>query len=170
MKTIIIKGKEIRIEMSMGWKGYGQYNIYAETRINDKWHKYKFHSTDSELYDQRKDDEISTEEFQEMLYDRIDTQLIEIIEEQLSQEEDDKEQYIDLFEDYNNIPPNVQAILNKYEKQFGNDLGDMDYRDMANMHDEIYAIGYTFDSGLDNMPYDLRPIGTKGKTEHLDQQ
>lgn len=170
MKTITIKGKEITVEMSIGWEGYGQYNIYAETRINDNWHKYKFHSTDSELYDQRKDDDISTEEYQEMLYDRIDTQLIEIIEEQLSQEEDDKEQYIDLFEDYNNIPPKVQAILNKYEKQFGDDLGNMDYRDMGNMHNEIYAIGYTFDSCLDNIPYDLRPIGTKGKTEHLDQQ
>lgn len=81
-----------------------------------------------------------------------------------------EEQYIDLFEDYINIPHNVQEILNKYEEQFGDDLGNMDYRDMANMHDEIYAVGYTFDSYLDNIPYDLRPIGTKGKTEHPDNQ
>lgn len=170
MKNKTIKGKKIFVEMSMGWKGYGQYNIYAETRINDKLHKYTFHSTDSELYDQRKDDDISTEQYQAILYDRINTQLIEIIEEQLSQQEDDKEQYIDLFEDYTNIPPNVQAILNNYEEQFGADLGNMDYKDMGNMHDEIYAVGYTFDAGLDNMPYDLRPIGTKGKTEHPDKQ
>ena len=41
----------------------------------------------------------------------------------------------------------------------------MDYQDMADMHNEVYAVGYTFESGLDNEPYDLRPIGTMGKSE-----
>jgi ribosomal protein L39E len=72
---------------------------------------------------------------------------------------------IDLFEDYENIPKKVQIILDKYAEKFGNDFGDMDYKDMADMHNEIYAVGYTFESGLDNQPYDLRPIGTKGKSE-----
>lgn len=72
---------------------------------------------------------------------------------------------IDLFEDFENIPKKVQIILDKYAEKFGNDFGDMDYKDMADMHNEIYAVGYTFESGLDNQPYDLRPIGTKGKSE-----
>ena len=72
---------------------------------------------------------------------------------------------IDLFEDYENIPEKVQTILDKYAENFGDDFGDMDYKDMADMHDEVYAVGYTFESGLDNQPYDLRPIGTKGKSE-----
>ena len=72
---------------------------------------------------------------------------------------------IDLFEDYENIPKKVQIILDKYAEKFGDDFGNMDYKDMADMHNEIYAVGYTFESGLDNQPYDLRPIGTKGKSE-----
>jgi hypothetical protein len=72
---------------------------------------------------------------------------------------------IDLFEDYENIPKKVQTILDRYAEEFGDDLGNMDYKDMAKMHDEVYAVGYTFESGLDNQPYDLRPIGTKGKSE-----
>ena len=75
---------------------------------------------------------------------------------------------IDLFEDYENIPKKVQIILDKYAEKFGDDFGNMDYKDMADMHNEIYAVGYTFESGLDNQPYDLRPIGTKGKSE-MDQ-
>ena len=66
---------------------------------------------------------------------------------------------IDLFEDYENIPQNVQTILDIYAEKFGDDFGDMDYKDMADMHNEIYAVGYTFDSYLDNQPYGLRPIG-----------
>jgi hypothetical protein len=66
---------------------------------------------------------------------------------------------MDLFEDYENIPPEVQNILDKYAEEFDVDFGGMDYRDMANMHDEIYAVGYTFESYLDNVPYGLRPIG-----------
>jgi hypothetical protein len=66
---------------------------------------------------------------------------------------------IDLFEDYENIPSKVQKILDKYAKKFGDDFGDMDYSDMADMHKEIVSVGYTFESGLDNMPYGLRPVG-----------
>jgi len=68
---------------------------------------------------------------------------------------------IDLFEDYENIPANVQEVLNRYSEDFGEDFGLMDYQDMAKMHDEIYSLGYTFDSGLDNQPMGLRPIGVE---------
>ena len=68
---------------------------------------------------------------------------------------------IDLFEDYENIPANVQEVLDRYSEDFGEDFGLMDYQDMAKMHDEIYSLGYTFDSGLDNQPMGLRPIGVE---------
>ena len=87
MKNLEIKNKEITVEMSMGWKGYGQYNILAEVRIENERHTYSFHSTDSELYDSRNDDEISYEDWQEMLFTRVDTDLIERIEETIYQEE-----------------------------------------------------------------------------------
>lgn len=68
---------------------------------------------------------------------------------------------IDLFEDYENIPPKVQAILDRYSEDFGGDGSDMDYKDTANMLEEVEAVGYTFGYGLDNEPYGLRPIGVK---------
>jgi hypothetical protein len=67
--------------------------------------------------------------------------------------------YVDLFVDYENIPQKVQVILDKYAQKFGDDLGEMDYSDMAEMHKEIQGVGYTFESYLDNIPYGLRPIG-----------
>jgi len=66
---------------------------------------------------------------------------------------------LDLFEDYENIPSNVQKVLDKYAEKFGDDFSGMNYQDMKKMHDEIYKLGYTFDSGLDNQAIGLRPIG-----------
>jgi hypothetical protein len=71
------------------------------------------------------------------------------------------EEGIDLFEDYENIPPKVQKILDKNSKAFE----DGDYKGLAKAHKELVKIGYTFDYGLDGGAYDLRPIGTKGKSE-----
>lgn len=68
---------------------------------------------------------------------------------------------IDLFEDYELIPENLQKILNKYEKDFENG----DYRGLLQAFNECESIGYTFDYYLDGCAYDLRPIGTKGKNE-----
>lgn len=68
---------------------------------------------------------------------------------------------IDLFEYYENIPANVQEVLDRYSNKFGEDFGEMDYDDMAEMQKDIEKLGYTFDSGLDNQPYGLRPIGVE---------
>lgn len=71
------------------------------------------------------------------------------------------EQGIDLFEDYENIPENVQNILDKYEEDFT----DGNYEGLSKATTDLEKIGYTFEYGLDGGAYDLRPIGTKGKSE-----
>lgn len=72
-----------------------------------------------------------------------------------------KETGVDLFSDNdgNDIPPKVLAILDKYENGFI----DGDYDELTKANDELYKIGYTFESGLDGQAYDLRKIGQKGK-------
>ena len=66
----------------------------------------------------------------------------------------------DLFEDYKRQPKKLSEIVNFYMDKFNE--GDYDYQD-KNFLKEVEAIGYTFDYGLDNEPYGLRPIGTKFK-------
>ena len=66
---------------------------------------------------------------------------------------------IDLFEDYENIPPQVQTILDKYAEG----IEDGDYNSLGDAKNELEEIGYTFDYYVDGTAYDLRPIGSKGK-------
>lgn len=66
---------------------------------------------------------------------------------------------VDLFEDYEDQPEEVSAILSKYE------LEDNDYDILEQLLGELEEIGYTFEYGLDAEPYDLRKIGQRGKSE-----
>jgi hypothetical protein len=59
---------------------------------------------------------------------------------------------MDLFEDYENIPPKVQKILDKYEESFE----DGDYKGLTKAHNELDKIGYTFEFYLDGQAYGLR--------------
>ena len=61
----------------------------------------------------------------------------------------------DLFEDYENIPPNVQVILDKYQDAFE----DGDYKGLHEAHEAVEKEGYTFEYYLDGQAYGLRPIG-----------
>jgi hypothetical protein len=67
----------------------------------------------------------------------------------------------DLFENYDKQPKKLAEIVENYMSKF--DEGDYDYQDSKNFLKEVEAVGYTFDYGLDNEPYGLRPIGTKLK-------
>jgi hypothetical protein len=71
------------------------------------------------------------------------------------------EEGVDLFEDYDNIPPKLQDVLDKYEYAFQ----DGDYRDLEKALKEVNKLGYTFEYYLDGQAYDLRKIGEKGKSE-----
>jgi len=65
----------------------------------------------------------------------------------------------DLFQNYDEQPEELAEITNFYMQKFNED--DYDYEDSQNFLKEVEAIGYTFDYGLDNEPYGLRPIGTE---------
>lgn len=68
---------------------------------------------------------------------------------------------VDLFEDPDSIPLNVQKILARHE----NDFMDGSYDGLAKAKKKLEAIGYTFEYYLDGQAYDLRKIGQKGKSE-----
>lgn len=68
---------------------------------------------------------------------------------------------IDLFEDYDDIPENVQKVLDKHSDAFENE----DYKGLEKAKKELEKIGYTFEYGLDGEAYDLRKIGQKGKND-----
>lgn len=65
----------------------------------------------------------------------------------------------DLFQNYDEQPEELAEITNFYAQKFDED--DYDYEDSKNFLKAVEAIGYTFDYGLDNEPYGLRPIGTE---------
>ena len=59
---------------------------------------------------------------------------------------------IDLFEDIDSLPENVQAVLAKYSG------ADESYTNAEAMLAELEPLGYTFEYGLDALPFNLREI------------
>lgn len=68
---------------------------------------------------------------------------------------------VDLFEDYEDMPEIVRAILNRFEDSFV----DGNYSGLLEAHNNLEKIGYTFEFYLDGIAYDLRKIGEIGKVE-----
>jgi len=71
---------------------------------------------------------------------------------------------VDLFEDYENIPADVQEVLDRHQ----DDFMDGSYDGLGQALDELEPLGYTFDFGLDGGAYDLRKIGQRGKSEDME--
>lgn len=61
---------------------------------------------------------------------------------------------VDLFEHFDKMPKKLSSIVNKY-------MDSDDYQDTEAFLNEVESIGYTFDYGLDNEPFALRPIKVK---------
>jgi hypothetical protein len=59
---------------------------------------------------------------------------------------------MDLFEQIETLPKEVQAILDKYCD------GDNTYDKCAELVAELETVGYTCEYGLDAEPYDLQKI------------
>ena len=70
---------------------------------------------------------------------------------------------VDLFEDYEKQPKELSEIVEKYQERYAD--GDMDYESTKEFLGKVNAIGYTFDSGLDNEPFGLRKMSKGGFTE-----
>lgn len=62
---------------------------------------------------------------------------------------------VDLFEHWQTLPETMQNVLNKYAEI------EHDYTTLEAMQQECEALGYTFDFGLDCVPYDLRKLNIK---------
>jgi len=58
-----------------------------------------------------------------------------------------------LFENYEKQPPELAKICDKYA-DIDADQG-LNYEDVANFLEEVEAIGYTFESYLDAVPFNL---------------
>jgi hypothetical protein len=63
----------------------------------------------------------------------------------------------DLFDDHQNQPIELKSICDKYAKEYEDYIP---YPDMQKFLKEVNNIGFTFDYGLDLIPFGLRPIGT----------
>jgi len=63
----------------------------------------------------------------------------------------------DLFENYDELPVNIQDVLSSYQDEDG------DYADLEEMQKELKPLGYTFDYGLDAVPFNLRKIDKMAK-------
>jgi hypothetical protein len=71
----------------------------------------------------------------------------------------EEEETNDLFNDWENLPEEVQAILDKYRDW------ENDYRVCEELLKELKAVGYTFEYGLDAVPFNLRKLPTEGRAE-----
>ena len=63
-----------------------------------------------------------------------------------------EEEEIDLFEDFDNLPSDVQAIIMKFEDS------EQDYNTCQDLVDALEEVGYTCEYGLTAVPYNLRKI------------
>jgi len=61
---------------------------------------------------------------------------------------------IDLFEEYEKMPIELKAIIDKYNRN-GDEL---DYIELESMLLETESIGYTFEYSLDAVVYELREM------------
>lgn len=62
---------------------------------------------------------------------------------------------MDLFEDYQNQPPELASICGHYLPLLDDGTEDA-YKVCARFLEEVEKVGHTFDYGLDGTPYDLR--------------
>jgi hypothetical protein len=74
------------------------------------------------------------------------------LQNRLKNEIEENTKGIDLFEQYELIPPTLQKVLSKHEEAF--ETGD--YSKLEKALKEVEKIGYTFEYGLDGVVYDLK--------------
>lgn len=68
-------------------------------------------------------------------------------------EEEDLE--IDLFQNFSDLPENVQSVINRYNHD------NLNYSIVEQFLKELEVIGYTFEYGLDSIPFNLKKVENK---------
>ncbi|MDV3507064.1 hypothetical protein CMU89_07425 [Elizabethkingia anophelis] len=63
-----------------------------------------------------------------------------------------------IVDGFEHIPQELEEVMEKWQEKIENGL---DYKDCANFQKDCEALGYTFNYGLDAVPFDLRPIDIK---------
>ena len=58
---------------------------------------------------------------------------------------------MDLFNDIDSLPVEVQSLIERMGTE------DEDYRIVEDYRNRLNVLGYTFEYGLDAIPYDLKP-------------
>ncbi|MCT4237875.1 JAB domain-containing protein [Elizabethkingia anophelis] len=64
----------------------------------------------------------------------------------------------EIVDGFEHIPQELEKVMEKWQEKIENGL---DYKDCANFQKDCEALGYTFNYGLDAVPFDLRPIDIK---------
>lgn len=62
----------------------------------------------------------------------------------------------DLFDYRDLLPIQLENLINKFEDMSNN--GEVDYKDCKELQLKLKSFGYTFEYGLDAIPYDLKRI------------
>jgi hypothetical protein len=75
----------------------------------------------------------------------------------INEQHDENIQYYDLFDYYDKQPEELQKITIAYASK----LDELSYDELREFEDAVNKIGYTFDWGLDAIPFGLRPIGVE---------
>lgn len=88
MKNIIVSDMNVSLDATIRWIGYGHYEITVDIGISKKElyqdigrYAMRYHSTNSILFDARRDEDISYEEYQQMLLQEVEPKLTKDIEE-----------------------------------------------------------------------------------------
>jgi hypothetical protein len=76
------------------------------------------------------------------------------LQNKLLNEIKEKTENINLFEQYDQIPPILQKVLNKHKDAFKTG----GFSKLKKALREVEKIGYTFEYGLDGIAYELKPI------------
>ena len=75
-------------------------------------------------------------------------------------EHSEYKQIEDMFYFQEDLPADVSSVVELYEEKYLN--GEMDYVDTKQYLQELRHLGYTFESGLDNEPFNLQKLHNNG--------
>ena len=166
LRIPMLSFEKVDYNVNVERKGTNNYEIDVNITKNDSVDSRKLYDVAEEVSQENWGYLIQVVSF-EQLYETLKVLRVRVSKDKLfswfngKRYEDggsvDEQNYIDLFEDYENIPAEVQMILDEYSESFE----DGDYIGMSKAQNELEQIGYTFDFYVDGDAYGLRPINVK---------